>query len=67
MNATPTVQPHPFNLINRINFDRDQKLWLGTDLGIFYYDSTKNEFLKFKFPDGFEQQYVHDFLFDQRG
>ena len=63
----PKLPAPSFNLINRINFDGDQKLWLGTDLGIFYYDSIKNEFLKFNFPDGFGQQYVHDFLFDKKG
>ncbi|MBE0652833.1 MAG: hypothetical protein IH594_03485, partial [Bacteroidales bacterium] len=58
---------HLFSRINKINFDHDQKLWLGTDQGLFYFDPISKDLLEFKPGITDNQKFIHDFIFDIEG
>jgi signal transduction histidine kinase/ligand-binding sensor domain-containing protein/AraC-like DNA-binding protein len=53
--------------IRRVNFDKNEKLWFGTDRGLFYYDSVTKNIFHFSRIDYPKQKYINDFLFDTEG
>jgi signal transduction histidine kinase/ligand-binding sensor domain-containing protein/DNA-binding response OmpR family regulator len=56
-----------FNRINKLRFDKSHKMWLGTDEGLFYYDSLAKQFVQLRKISYPGNKYVHDFLFDNAG
>ncbi|HPF50057.1 MAG TPA: two-component regulator propeller domain-containing protein [Draconibacterium sp.] len=38
-------QKHPWNKIHNIYSDKDGRLWIGSDMGVSYYDFRKDEFI----------------------
>ena len=63
----PGNTPPEFSRINKLKFDKKNQIWLGTDEGLFYFDTIAKQYLQ---PDSInypEKKYVHDFLFDDTG
>jgi len=58
---------HSFQRITKIQFDREDHLWFGTDEGLYTYQSGKDTVFRFDCIRYKEDKYIHDFLFDFEG
>ena len=58
---------HPFQRITKIQFDKEDHLWIGTDEGLYTYQSGKDTVLWFDRMRYMEDRYIHDFIFDFEG
>ncbi|HMG35898.1 MAG TPA: two-component regulator propeller domain-containing protein [Blastocatellia bacterium] len=51
------------NIVNRLCEDRQGRIWAGTDLGLFYFDKTKDQFTA-AIPDAVE---IYSLMTDRQG
>lgn len=58
---------YTFNRITKIRFHKDNRLWLGTDEGIYTYQSDRDTCIRLDGMSYPENSYIHDFLFDFEG
>lgn len=58
------------NLINDMMLDRMGRLWVGTYLGVYFYDENKNQFIcadPSEIPNSMDDRAVNSLLEDSRG
>lgn len=62
-----TVNQPGYERINRLRFDHNNMLWIGTDMGLYSLSQQNYNLKRFELIDYPDQKYIRDFLFDDLG